>query len=75
MYPSQLNIQNAIDLIIILGGGGQRARRLNILIAIVIWIIAILCGIPALVGSYVKVHSKSLFLFILFYFTSNDNMR
>lgn len=36
-------------------GGGKRATCMTITTAIVIWILAIICGIPALAGSNVKV--------------------
>lgn len=55
-YNTKLEIIYYIEpLPLKIGGGGQRARRLNIAIALVIWFIAIICGIPALIGSYVKV--------------------
>lgn len=36
-------------------GGGRRATRMTIAIAVLIWILAIICGLPALIGSYIKV--------------------
>lgn len=36
-------------------GGGKRATCMTITTAIVIWILAIICGIPALAGSNIKV--------------------
>ncbi|CAD7088048.1 unnamed protein product [Hermetia illucens] len=35
-------------------GGGRRATRMTIAIAVLIWILAIICGLPALIGSYIK---------------------
>lgn len=39
--------------------GGKRATRITIAIAVSIWILAGICGIPALRGSYVKVIKKA----------------
>jgi hypothetical protein len=36
-------------------GGGRRATRLTIMSAVFIWILAIVCAIPAAVASYIKV--------------------
>lgn len=41
-------------------GGGRRATRMTIATAVSIWLLAVLCGIPALVASYVKVCSSSI---------------
>ncbi|KAI8124999.1 Neuropeptide CCHamide-1 receptor [Lucilia cuprina] len=35
-------------------GGGKRATRMTIAIALLIWVLAIICGLPALIGTYVK---------------------
>ncbi|KAH8277922.1 hypothetical protein KR018_010338 [Drosophila ironensis] len=35
-------------------GGGRRATRMTLAIAVSIWLLAILCGIPALIGSYLR---------------------
>ncbi|XP_065368195.1 neuropeptide CCHamide-1 receptor [Calliphora vicina] len=35
-------------------GGGKRATRMTIAIAISIWLLAIVCGLPALIGTYIK---------------------
>ncbi|XP_059226502.1 neuropeptide CCHamide-1 receptor isoform X2 [Stomoxys calcitrans] len=35
-------------------GGGKRATRMTIAIAIAIWLLAIVCGLPALIGTYIK---------------------
>ena len=37
------------------GGGGRRATRLTILCAVFIWILAVVCALPAAVASYIKV--------------------
>lgn len=42
-------------------GGGKRATRMTIAIALSIWVLAIICGIPAIRGSYIKVNSISNF--------------
>ncbi|XP_073844488.1 CCHamide-1 receptor [Musca autumnalis] len=47
-------------------GGGKRATRLTIAIAVSIWLLAIICGLPALIGTYVKevaVNSNKSFSF------------
>lgn len=36
-------------------GGGRRATRMTLAIAVSIWLLAILCGLPALLGSNLKV--------------------
>lgn len=36
-------------------GGGKRATRLTIAIALAIWLLAIMCGLPALIATHVKV--------------------
>ncbi|KAM8712039.1 hypothetical protein ACLKA7_012544 [Drosophila subpalustris] len=36
-------------------GGGRRATRMTLAIAVSIWLLAILCGLPALIGSNLKV--------------------
>lgn len=38
-------------------GGGKRATCMTIATAIVIWILAIICGIPAILGSNIKVYA------------------
>ncbi|XP_075168246.1 CCHamide-1 receptor [Haematobia irritans] len=35
-------------------GGGKRATRMTIAIAVSIWLLAIICGLPALIGTYIK---------------------
>ncbi|BFG05040.1 neuropeptide CCHamide-1 receptor [Drosophila madeirensis] len=35
-------------------GGGRRATRMTLAIAVSIWLLAIICGLPALIGSYLK---------------------
>ncbi|XP_061398769.1 neuropeptide CCHamide-1 receptor-like, partial [Musca vetustissima] len=35
--------------------GGKRATRMTIAIALSIWLLAIICGLPALIGTYIKV--------------------
>ncbi|XP_062133433.1 LOW QUALITY PROTEIN: neuropeptide CCHamide-1 receptor [Drosophila sulfurigaster albostrigata] len=45
-------------------GGGRRATRMTLAIAVSIWLLAILCGLPALIGSNIKPlginHEKSI---------------
>ncbi|KAH8233572.1 neuropeptide CCHamide-1 receptor [Drosophila bipectinata] len=44
-------------------GGGRRATRMTLAIAVSIWLLAILCGMPALLGSYIKqliINEKSI---------------
>lgn len=41
--------------ILLLGGNGRRATCMTIATAVFIWILALICGIPALIGSNVKV--------------------
>lgn len=40
-------------------GGGKRATCMTIATAIIIWVLAIICGIPAIVGSNIKVNTLS----------------
>lgn len=35
-------------------GGGRRATRMTLAIAVSIWLLAILCGLPVLIGSHLK---------------------
>lgn len=48
---------------IVPGGNGKRATCMTIATAVFIWILALICGIPALVGSNVKVNKSSMFFF------------
>ncbi|KAH8402227.1 hypothetical protein KR009_010498 [Drosophila setifemur] len=44
-------------------GGGRRATRMTLAIAVSIWLLAILCGLPALIGSNLKhigINEKSI---------------
>lgn len=55
-------------------GGGRRATRMTLAIAVSIWLLAIICGLPALIGSNLKVRlrwhitchvARSLLCFVL----------
>lgn len=56
------------------GGNGKRTTCMTIATAVFIWILAFICGIPALVGSNVKVKivfNVVLFPFLDYYYTHN----
>ncbi|ENN77705.1 hypothetical protein YQE_05777, partial [Dendroctonus ponderosae] len=36
------------------GGGGKKATRITVATAVAIWLLAVLCAMPALVGSHIK---------------------
>lgn len=42
-------------LLLYFAGGGRRATRMTLATAVSIWLLAILCGLPALIGSNLKV--------------------
>ncbi|XP_023310960.1 neuropeptide CCHamide-1 receptor-like [Anoplophora glabripennis] len=51
------------------GSGGRRATRITLCIAIYIWILAIICAIPAAVGSHIKgVPAESPLFFVCYPF-------
>lgn len=45
----------SVCLFCFIAGGGKRATRMTIAIAVSIWLLAILCAMPALIGTNVKV--------------------
>lgn len=55
------------NLLMITSGGGRRATRITLCIAIYIWILAIICAIPAAVGSHIKAVPPESPLFFVCY--------
>lgn len=55
LFPLIMWILNYFHVYFPTTGGGRRATRMTIATAVSIWILAIICGVPAILGSHLKV--------------------
>jgi bombesin receptor subtype-3 len=51
----------------VFSGGGKSATRATITTALLIWVLAVICGLPALAGTHIAVRDKNMIILLFFF--------